>query len=210
MTEREKKKRTFRDNSDLTEVNTLNNASHSTQFQNLTRRLLLMFSGDGAISQMSARDIDHYSKLALFHDVGKQAIPLEILNKPGSLTPEEFSIMKSHTTEGCRLLAEDPALSAREDFPLICDVCRHHHERWDGGGYPDGLPGCQIAPWVQVVGLADAFDALIHPRAYKPAYLWTQAASMFSDGACGAFSPDILICFRYHIGAIYQSVYAHA
>ena len=114
--------------------------------------------------------------------------------------------MKSHTTEGCRLLAEDPALSARKDFPLICDVC-HHHERWDGGGYPDGLPGFRIAPWVQVVGLADAFDALIHPRAYKPAYLWTQAASMISDGACGAFSPDILLCFRYHIGAIYQKVY---
>ncbi len=188
----------------------MNHTSHSTQFQNLTRRLLLMFSGAGAIPQMSVRDIDHYSELALFHDVGKQAIPPEILNKPGSLTPEEFSIMKSHTIEGCRLLAEDPALSAREDFPLICDVCRHHHERWDGGGYPDGLPGYQIAPWVQVVGLADAFDALIHPRAYKPAYLWTQAASMISDGACGAFSPDILICFRYHIGAIYQSVYAHA
>ena len=185
----------------------MTHTSHSTQFQNLTRHLLLLFSGAGAIPQMSAQYIDHYSELALFHDVGKQAIPPAILNKPGFLTPEEFSIMKSHTTEGCRLLAEDPDLSAGEDFPLICDVCRHHHERWDGGGYPDGLPGCQIAPWVQVVGLADAFDALIHPRAYKPAYLWTQAASMISDGACGAFSPDILICFRYHIGAIYQKVY---
>lgn len=180
---------------------------HSSQFQNLTRRLLLVFSACGAVPQMSAQDIDHYSELALFHDAGKQAIPPAILNKPGSLTPEEFAVMKTHTTEGCRLLAEDPGLSTREDFPLICDVCRHHHERWDGGGYPDGLSGVQIAPWVQVVGLADAFDALIHPRPYKPAFLWTQAASMIGDGACGAFAPDILLCFRYHIGGIYQKVY---
>ncbi|WP_300820412.1 HD-GYP domain-containing protein [uncultured Oscillibacter sp.] len=185
----------------------MHNTSHSTQFQALTKHLLLAFSSAGAIPRMPVQDIDHYSELAVFHDAGKKAIPPAILNKPGFLTPEEFSIMKSHTTEGCRLLAEDPALSAREDFPLICDVCRHHHERWDGGGYPDGLTGCQIAPWVQVVGLADAFDALIHPRSYKPAYLWTQAASMISDGACGAFSPDILICFRYHIGGVYAAVY---
>lgn len=185
----------------------MKNVSHSTQFQDLTRRLLLVMSGCGAIPRISARDIDHYSELALFHDVGKQAIPPAILNKPGLLTLEEFSIMKSHTTEGCRLLAEDSALSARRDFPLICDVCRHHHERWDGRGYPDGLSGGQITPWVQVAGLAGAFDALLHPRAYKPAYLWTQAASMIADGACGAFAPDILICFCYYIGEVYAAVY---
>lgn len=186
----------------------MTHTSHSTQFQNLTRRLLLLFSGAGAIPQMPAQDIDHYAELALFHDVGKQAIPPVILNKPGFLTPEEFSIMKSHTTEGCRLLAEDPALSAREDFPLICDVCRHHHERWDGGGYPDGLTGRQIAPWVQVVGLADAFDALVHPRVYKPAFTHQQAGDMIVSGACGAFDPLILACFARHIGTICQAVYA--
>lgn len=180
---------------------------HSTQFQHLTKCLLLMFSNTSAIPPMTAQDIDHYSELALYHDIGKRAIPPAILNKPGTLTPEEFAVMKTHTVEGCRLLEADAELSARKDFPLICDVCRHHHERWDGGGYPDGLPGCQIAPWVQVVGLADAFDALIHPRSYKPAYLWTQAASMIADGACGAFAPDILICFRYHIRDVYAAVY---
>ncbi len=180
---------------------------HSLQFQNLTRHMLLLFSDCGAIPEMNTAEIDHYSELACFHDVGKQAIPAAILNKPGRLTPEEFSIIKSHTIEGCRLLEADPELSAREDFSLICDVCRHHHERWDGGGYPDGLSGCRIAPWVQVVGLADAFDALLHPRPYKPAYLWTQAASMIADGACGAFAPDILLCFRCCVGGIYTSVY---
>ncbi len=185
----------------------MQNTPHSAQFQDLTWRLLLAASSCGAIPRMRAQDIDHYSELALFHDIGKRAIPPAILNKPGSLTQEEFAIVKAHTVEGCRLLEADPALSAREDFPLICDVCRHHHERWDGRGYPDGLTGFRIAPWVQVVGLADAFDALIHSRAYKPAYLWTQAASMISGGACGAFSPDILLCFRFHIGDIYAAVY---
>lgn len=185
----------------------MHNTPHSTQFLALTRCLLLAFSSAGAIPRMPDQDIDHYSELALFHDIGKRVVPSAILNKPGSLTPEEFAVMKTHTIEGCRLLTEDPELSAREDFSLICDVCRHHHERWDGGGYPDGLSGSCIAPWVQVVGLADAFDALLHPRPYKPAYLWTQAASMISDGACGAFSPDILICFRYSIHEIYAAVY---
>lgn len=75
--------------------------------------------------------------------------------------------MKTHTIEGCRLLATHSDLAFRKDFPLICDVCRHHHERWEGGGYPNELPSCRIAPWVRVVGLADTFDALIHPRVYK-------------------------------------------
>lgn len=173
----------------------------------LTRRLLLAFSNVGTIPRMSSKDIDHYSEPALFHDIGKQAIPPAILNKPGALTTERFSAMKAHTINDCRLPAEAPALSAWEDFLQICDVCRHHHERWDGGDYPDGPFGCRIAPWVQVAGLADAFDALLRSRVYKQAYLWTQAASMIEAGACGAFSPDILLCFCYNISRIYATIY---
>ena len=188
----------------------MQNTPHSAQFQDLTRRLLLAASSCGAIPRMRAQDIDHYSELALFHDIGKRAIPPAILNKPGSLTQEEFAIVKAHTVEGCRLLEADPALSAREDFPLICDVCRHHHERWDGSGYPDRLKGRDIAPWVQVVGLADAFDALVHPRVYKPAFTQKQAGDMIVAGACGAFNPLILACFAQHIGAISRAVYSSA
>ena len=185
----------------------LTDSPHSTQFQELTRRLLLIFSSAGVIPRMPAEEIDHYASLSLFHDIGKQAIPPDILNKPGSLTPEEFAIMKTHTIEGCRLLEARPELASREDFPLICDVCRHHHERWDGGGYPDRLPGCRIAPWVQVVGLADAFDALIHPRVYTPAYPQAQAASMIAAGACGSFAPEMLDCFSRCISSVYIMVY---
>ena len=149
-----------------------------------------------------------YSTLALLHDVGKRAIPLEILNKPGPLSKEEFAIMKSHTTQGCDLLERIPELRECEAFPAICDVCRHHHERWDGSGYPDRLAGEEITPWVQVVGLADAFDALVHSRVYKSAFTQEQASSMIVAGACGAFDPLLLACFARHIGTICQAVYA--
>lgn len=118
--------------------------------------------------------------------------------------------MKTHTTLGCDLLARIPELRECEAFPLICDVCRHHHERWDGGGYPDGLDGRGITPWVQVVGLADAFDALVHPRVYKPAFTQKQASDMIADGACGAFDPLLLACFSRNIGAISRAVYSSA
>ena len=115
--------------------------------------------------------------------------------------------MKTHTTQGCDLLERIPELRKCEAFPLACDVCRHHHERWDGGGYPDRLAGDSIAPGVQVVGLADAFDALIHPRVYKPAYPKEQARDMIVSGACGIFNPLLLACFAQHIGAISRAVY---
>ena len=144
----------------------IDHAPHSVQFQDLTDSLLRVCSAAAVIPVLSALEIRLYSTLALLHDVGKRAIPQEILNKPGQLTQEEFYIMKSHTTQGCDLLERIPELRECEAFPLICDVCRHHHERWDGSGYPDRLAGDSITPWVQVVGLADAFDALEIGRAH--------------------------------------------
>lgn len=185
----------------------LDNAPHSAQFQDLTAGLLRLFSTVGIIPAMSAGEIRLYSTLALLHDVGKKAIPPEILNKPGRLTQEEFEVMKTHTIQGCGLLEQVPGLRGCEAFQLICDVCRHHHERWDGSGYPDRLAGADITPWVQVVGMADAFDALIHSRVYKPAFSQKQAAAMVVDGACGAFAPPMLVCFRENIAPICRTVY---
>lgn len=185
----------------------LEHAPHSIQFQALTERLLSAFSTTAVIPVMTAQEIRFYSTLALLHDIGKQAIPPAILNKPGPLTAEEFDVMKSHTTQGCRMLEEYPALRRCEAFPDICDVCRHHHERWDGSGYPDGLTGVRIAPWVQVVGLADAFDALVHPRVYKRAYSVEQARRMIVSGACGAFAPQMLAVFSSDIFDIARAVY---
>ena len=185
----------------------LDRSPHSVQFEHLTEGLLCALSNAGAIPALTAAEIQLYAALALLHDVGKRAIPPEILNKPGRLTEEEYEVVKTHTTRGCALLERIPELRDHEAFPLICDVCRHHHERWDGRGYPDRLAGDSIAPWVQVVGLADAFDALVHPRVYKPAYPQEQARDMILSGACGAFAPAILACFAQNIGAIFQAVY---
>lgn len=182
-------------------------ALHSAQFRRLTRNFLDIFSQHGVIPALSAQEVQLYSALAPLHDIGKQAIPPEILNKPGRLTRAEFEMMKSHTTRGCELLEQIPSLKQDDAFPLICDVCRHHHERWDGSGYPDRLAGRDIAPWVQVVGLADAFDALLHPRVYKPAYPLGQAVGMIRDGACGVFDPVMLACFTQSIGSICRTVY---
>lgn len=186
----------------------LEHAPHSVQFQDLMACLLRAFSAAAVIPALSAEEIRLYAMLALLHDVGKQAIPGEILNKPGPLTKEEFEVVKTHTVRGCDLLERVPELRGCEAFPLICDVCRHHHERWDGGGYPDGLTGAKIAPWVQVVGMADAFDALVHPRVYKPAFPLWQAGDMVVNGACGAFDPHMLVCFAQNIGPISCTVYA--
>ena len=106
----------------------IDHAPHSVQFQDLTDSLLRVCSA-AVIPALSALEIRLYSTLALLHDVGKRAIPPEILNKPGSLTREEFELMKSHTTQGCDLLERVPELRECEAFPAICDVCRHHHER---------------------------------------------------------------------------------
>ena len=186
----------------------IDHAPHSVQFQDLTGSLLRVCSAAAVIPPLSALEIRLCSTVALLHDVGKRAIPPEILNKPGSLTKEEFEVMKSHTTQGCKLLERIPELRECEAFTAICDVCRHHHERWDGSGYPDRLAGDSITPWVQVVGLADAFDALVHPRVYKPAFTQEQARYMIVSGACGIFDPLLLACFAQYIGAICQTVYA--
>ncbi len=188
----------------------IDHAPHSTQFQSLTDSLLRACSMAAVIPALSMQEIRLYSTLALLHDIGKRSIPPEILNKPAPLTKAEFEVMKSHTTQGCELLERVPELRECEAFPLICDVCRHHHERWDGCGYPDRLSGGSITPWVQVVGLADAYDALVHPRVYKPAFPQEQAEKMILTGACGAFAPRLLTCFARNIRAISQAVYAPA
>lgn len=186
----------------------LDHSPHSVQFEHLTERLLYICSDAAVIPALTTGEIHLYATLALLHDVGKRSIPQEILNKPGRLTKEEYEVVKTYTTRGCELLERVPELRGCEALPFICDVCRHHHERWDGGGYPDRLEGGDITPWVQVVGLADAYDALIHPRVYKPAFSREQARDMIAAGACGAFAPLLLACFTRNIDTISQTVYA--
>lgn len=173
-------------------------SDHSRNLQPLVAQLLRIFSAASVIPRISEEDISLIAHLSVFHDIGKQVIPAAILSKPGKLLPEEYAQMKAHTTKGCKLLENIPGLRQSPVFDLLYDICRHHHERWDGKGYPDGLSGSQITPYVQVIGLADVYDALRTARPYKLPLSHQEAVSLICSGACGAFDPAILDCFsRY-------------
>ena len=110
---------------------------------------------------LDQEQVDLIALASIMHDIGKIAVPDAILNKPGRLTPEEYEIMKQHTVNGALLLERIPQMRQHEAFVYAYDIARHHHERWDGRGYPDGLKGDDISIWAQVVSLADVYDALI-------------------------------------------------
>ena len=133
---------------------------------------------------------------AITHDVGKISIPDAILNKRGRLSPEEYALMKSHTVKGAELLSKIPQMREHSSYRYAYDIALHHHERWDGGGYPDGLSGDQIPIWTQIVSLADVYDALVSKRCYKDAFSPDVAMDMISSGQCGVFNPKLLDCFQ--------------
>lgn len=153
---------------------------------------------------ISSRDIPVICNASALHDIGKIVIPESILNKPGRLTNEEFAIMKSHSAEGAKILQGIPM---REDIPLLriaYQICRWHHERYDGRGYPDGLKGDEIPIVAQVVALADVYDALTSKRAYKDAFSHEKAVNMILNGECGTFNPLLLECLKDIEGTLEQ------
>ena len=128
------------------------------------------------------------------HDIGKIGIPEEILNKPGKLTKEEFEIMKTHSMIGADMLRSLRRFQNEELVKIAYEICRWHHERYDGRGYPDGLKGEEIPISAQVVSLADVYDALVSERVYKKAYTPEKALEMIQNGECGSFNPLLLEC----------------
>ena len=144
---------------------------------------------------LTDEEIDLIGNAATLHDVGKIAIPDYILNKPGKLTASEFSFIKEHPVKGCELLKHIPNLMDEPLYAYAYDICRWHHERWDGKGYPDGLAGDAIPIWAQVAAVADVFDALTAPRVYKQAYSHEKAIDMIRNGECGCFNPKVLAAF---------------
>jgi putative two-component system response regulator len=140
---------------------------------------------------------------SILHDIGKISIPDNILNKPGRLTKDEFDVMKLHPVKGCEIFENMPQGMLDEDIYEYCyDICRHHHERWDGKGYPDGLCGDDISIWAQIVAIADVYDALISPRVYKSAYDHDTAVKMILNGECGTFNSKVLEAFRKSLDII--------
>lgn len=168
---------------------------HVTNIEKLTELLL-----DCLVQRSDTISLDNEerSTIALasaLHDIGKMSIDDAILNKPGRLTPEEFEIMKTHTTMGADMLRE---LGSHHVGNALMEyayqIARWHHERWDGKGYPDGLKGAEIPIAAQVVSVADVYDALTSVRVYKDAIPHKEAIQMILDGKCGTFNPLLLDC----------------
>ena len=158
----------------------------------------------GLLLERLVQKTDHYdltwsdqyriTLASALHDIGKIGIDDKILNKPGKLTKEEFEIMKSHTLIGASILEN---LGAYQEEPLLkaaYQICRWHHERYDGKGYPDGLRGDEIPISAQVVSVADVYDALVSERVYKKAISHEKAIEMILNGECGVFNPILMEC----------------
>ena len=145
---------------------------------------------------LTEADISLITTASSLHDIGKIRIQEEILNKPGRLTDEEFKIMKTHSELGADIIQD---MNLPKDNPLVrtsWEICRWHHERWDGKGYPDGLKGEEIPISAQVVSIADVYDALTSERCYKKAFDHDTAIQMILDGQCGQFNPILLKCLK--------------
>ena len=167
---------------------------HVLHIQTLTRLLLERLVQKTGQYGLSWSEQYMISMASALHDIGKIGIDEKILNKPGKLTKEEFDIMKTHTLIGATMLENLKMYQGEILLEVAYQICRWHHERYDGKGYPDGLVGEEIPISAQVVSLADAYDTLISDRVYKKAYSHEQAVKMILNGECGAFNPVLLEC----------------
>jgi response regulator RpfG family c-di-GMP phosphodiesterase len=147
-------------------------------------------------NQLNEEFIELLEKAAPMHDIGKIVVPDYILKKPGKLTPEEFEIMKRHTTEGSRIVHD--VLGNGEDkkyIQMAADVAHYHHEKWDGTGYPQGLKRHHIHVYAQIVSVADVFDALTSKRCYKEAWPIEKARREIMSLRGKSFSPEVIDAF---------------
>ena len=182
--------------SHIVEFRNSESAQHVLQVQTVTGMLLRRLSEKTDVYHLTEEKIRLIVTASALHDIGKISIPESILNKPGRLTPEEFDVIRTHPAIGASMLE---GLTPYRKEPLLkaaIEICRWHHERWDGGGYPDGLLGEQIPISAQVVALADVYDALTSDRCYKKAYSHETAVTMILNGECGAFNPMLLDCLQ--------------
>ncbi len=183
--------------SSIIEYRSAETGQHILRIRHFTRILLEEVAKCCPEYQLTKETIDIICSASALHDIGKVSIPDKILTKPGSLDEAEWEIMKTHAVTGCRIIETLENMADEEYLHYAHDICHYHHERWDGGGYPEGLRGDAIPICAQVVGLADVYDALTSKRVYKEAISFSKAVNMIFRGECGAFSPKLLDCFKH-------------
>lgn len=180
----------------VVEYRNMESGEHINRVKGFTRILAEEMMKEYPEYGLRLSDVEMISSAAALHDIGKIAIPDNILLKPGRLTKEEFDIMKSHTTRGCEILDSIEGAWDEEYGKVSYEICRHHHERHDGRGYPDGLKEDEIPISAQLVSVADVYDALVTERVYKSAFSKDEAFRMIQNGECGTFSPKLMKCFE--------------
>lgn len=174
----------------LEDHESLHNISFFTE--QIYKELQLNFPEYGILDN----EIENISKLATIHDIGKISTPYEVLNKKGKLTKEEMDIVKKHPEDGSNMALKLPKCnSTKKLVHYAYNICLYHHERYDGHGYPKGLKNDDIPLEAQVVGLVDAYDALISERPYKRKINHGEAVRMIVNGECGSFSPKVILSF---------------
>ncbi|MBQ2819518.1 MAG: diguanylate cyclase [Clostridia bacterium] len=194
----------------VVEYRNAESGKHILRIRRFTKIILDELSTIAPEFKLTPETIQLISSAASLHDIGKIAIPDAILSKPGKLTEEEYETMKTHTTQGADILSNLGNVGNEAYLRYAYNICMYHHERWDGGGYPKKLSGNDIPICAQVVGLADAFDALTTDRVYKKAIPYLDAYNMILNGECGAFSPLLLECFKHTYGQIEELARTYA
>ncbi len=182
--------------SSVVEFRSLESGEHVQRVKKLTKIMLKHMKVLYREYKLTNEKIDLIVNASALHDIGKIAIPDSILMKNGRLTDEEYEEMKKHTIYGCQML-ENFKQEENEFYRYCYDICRYHHERYDGRGYPDKLVGEAIPIWAQVVSVVDVYDALVSKRVYKDSMPIEEAFRMINAGECGIFSPKILKCLEH-------------
>jgi len=177
---------------DIIEQRDATSGSHVKRLKNYARLLAMQVAADYPEYGLDEEKIDYISHASALHDVGKIGIPDNILLKPGRLTPEEFEVVKTHTTLGALIVDKLPD-SIGDEYKKYCrEICLYHHEKYDGSGYPNALAGEEIPISAQIVSAVDCYDALTSVRPYKTSLPSDVAVKMILEGQCGVFSEKIL------------------
>lgn len=169
---------------------------HVKRIKGFSRIMAVAYRNQFPDSGLNESEINRIVRGSVIHDIGKVAIPDAILLNPAKLTEDEQQIMRSHTTRGEEVMQLLKDVQDEEQFRVSCEICRWHHERYDGGGYPDGLEGDEIPISAQIVSIVDVYDELVSERIFKKPYDKETAYRMIMEGKCGVFSPKLLQCFE--------------
>ena len=173
-----------------------NTGDHIQRTGDYVKRLIAVMKKKGKYGHISQEYWNNVALAAPMHDIGKIRIPDAILNKPGRLTDEEYAIMKTHAASGGEIIQRTMKDVEEEAyFTVACNIARHHHERYDGKGYPDGLKGEDIPLEARIMALADVYDALVSQRVYKKAFPKEKAVEILREGAGTQFDPALVPLF---------------